>query len=106
VRSRAPRRHRLVAGMSDIDQERMQALARKTLQLPKQPRRSPPRKDAMPTAKPEPDDFSYGVEIIRMNVRTGERQRIFWDGYGLLHELLEEIIEEAQKSGWLEQVPM
>ena len=48
----------------------------------------------------------YGVEITRIHTASGQRQRIYWDGYGLLHELLEAIITEADDKGWLKQMPL
>ena len=57
---------------------------------------------------PHSDDehVMYGVEITRIHTASGQRQRIYWDGYGLLHELLEAIITEADDKGWLKQMPI
>jgi hypothetical protein len=55
---------------------------------------------------PESDSeaISYGVEITRTDSRTGDVHRIGWDGYVLLRELLESLIAEAGKNGWLNDV--
>jgi hypothetical protein len=57
-----------------------------------------------PPAPNDDDDdeaVSFGIEITRTDTRTGDVQRIGWDGYGLLRELIEGIVDEADKRGWL-----
>jgi hypothetical protein len=52
-------------------------------------------------ARPDDERFSYGVIFTRTNIESGETERIEWDGYGLLRELLEVMMDTATKQGWL-----
>jgi hypothetical protein len=49
------------------------------------------------------DTTSYSIAITRH--ADGGRATIEWDGYGLLHELLTDIMAEATKYGWLIECP-
>lgn len=64
-------------------------------------------RDADSRARPEQamtdDNTSYSVTITRH--ADGGRATIEWDSYGLLHELLTDIMAEAAKFGWLIEWP-
>jgi hypothetical protein len=49
------------------------------------------------------NDTSYTIAITRH--ADGGRATIEWDGYGMLHELLTDIMAEATKYGWLVEWP-
>jgi hypothetical protein len=51
------------------------------------------------------NEETFAVRIIR-TAPNGEEETIEWDGYGLLHELLEAIIKEAGERGWLQETPI
>jgi hypothetical protein len=51
------------------------------------------------------EEETFAVRIVR-TAPDGERETIEWDGYGLLHELLEAIISEAGERGWLQETPI
>jgi hypothetical protein len=52
----------------------------------------------------ETDDVGYTVTITRHDAGDG-RATIEWGDYGLLHELLTDILAEAVKMGWLIEWP-
>lgn len=60
----------------------------------------------MTTPQREPDPVTFRISIVRDDPATGARDEIYVDGYGLLHELLEDVIEMANKRHWIEEVPL
>ena len=55
-------------------------------------------------ARPPVDAIEYHVAITRK--ADGGRATIEWGGYGLLHELLTDIMQRAAESGWLVEWPL